>query len=100
MKHSIIQYTVKEGRATQNEDLIRDVFAQLQENKPDGMEYVVYKTGESSFMHMISFDNEEVNAAFTEMPAFKAFRAELKERIETPPARTEVSRVGNYKLNN
>jgi quinol monooxygenase YgiN len=100
MQHSIIQYTVKDGRAAENEDLIKDVFAQLQADKPDGIEYVVYKTGDSSFMHMISFDNEGDNAAFTEMPAFKAFRAALKERIETPPARTDVSRVGNYQPNN
>jgi quinol monooxygenase YgiN len=100
MKHSIIQYTVKEGRATENEGLIKDVFAQLQESKPDGIEYVVYKTGDSSFMHMISFDSDDANAVFTEMPAFKAFRAALKERIENPPARTEVSQVGSYQLNN
>ncbi|RWY47951.1 hypothetical protein [Mucilaginibacter gilvus] len=97
MKHSIIQYTVKEGRANENEGLIRDMFAQLQVEKPTGIEYVVYKTGDSSFMHMIAFDSDDANNQFTEMPAFNAFRAALKERIETPPERTDVSQVGNYK---
>jgi hypothetical protein len=99
MKHSIIQYTLKEGRATENESLIKEVFAELQASKPDGIAYVVYKTGDSSFMHMISFDTEDANKEFTDMPAFKAFRANLKERIETPPARTEVIQVGNYHPN-
>jgi quinol monooxygenase YgiN len=96
MQHSIIQYTVTDEAATENEGLIKEVFAELQAEKPNGIEYVVYKTGVSSFMHMISFDSESANKEFTEMPAFKAFRAALKERLQTQPARTEVRQVGNY----
>jgi quinol monooxygenase YgiN len=97
MKHSIIQYTVKEGKSAENENLIKNVFIQLQSDQPKGIQYNVYKTDENSFIHMISFESDEANKEFTDLAAFKAFRANLNDRIESPPVRKELSRVGSYK---
>jgi len=96
MKHSIIQYTVKEGKATENEGLIGDVFAELQLLQPKGIQYQVYNIDENSFMHIIAFESDEANKAFTNLPAFLAFRANLNERIENPPVRKEMVQIGTY----
>jgi hypothetical protein len=97
MKHSIIQYTVKEGKSEENEGLIKNVFAQLQSDQPKGIQYDVYKTDEYSFIHMISFESDEANKEFTDLAAFRTFRATLNDRIESPSVRKELSGIGSYK---
>jgi quinol monooxygenase YgiN len=96
MKHSIIQYTVKEGKAAENAGLISDVFAQLLSANPKGIKYQVFNIDANSFMHIITFESDEANKAFTNLPAFQAFRANLNERLENPPVRKEVVQVGSY----
>jgi hypothetical protein len=59
----------------------------------------VYKTGEHSFLHIVSYENEEANKEFLELPAFKAFQVGAKDRVEAPPLRMEgegVRQIGGY----
>lgn len=96
MQHNIIQYTVKEGRAPENESLIKAIFAQLQELRPAGIRYTVFKKTENIFVHLIAFDSEAANKAFTELPAFRAFQTGIKERVQEAPARSALLQIGNY----
>jgi quinol monooxygenase YgiN len=96
MQHNIVQYTVKEGRAHENESLIKAVFAQLQELRPTGIRYTVFKKTENTFIHLIAFESEAANNAFTELPAFRAFQAGIKERVQEAPARSALSQIGDY----
>jgi hypothetical protein len=42
METTVVRYKVKADRAEENRDYIRRVFAQLDEDKPDGLRYVSF----------------------------------------------------------
>ena len=99
MRTVMVRYKLKPDRAAENEMHIANVFAQLERDKPAGVHYATFKLDDGvSFVHVASLDAPEGTNPLTELSAFKAFTAGIKERCEEPPVSTRLNPVGSYDL--
>ncbi|HKB43857.1 MAG TPA: hypothetical protein VKC90_05695 [Chitinophagaceae bacterium] len=97
MKKLLIRYKVKADRVTENENLVKAVYKQLHESNIDGFHYTTVKLEDGvSFIHIAFVDKEEANAAFNQLPAFKSFQANIKDRCEEPPVVNQITVIGSY----
>ena len=97
MKRVMVRYRIKQDRVEENEAFIRAVFAELQNQSPDGVRYASFKQDDgASFVHIASIEGE--SNPLTELPAFKAFTADIRERCDEPPVAVELSEVGSYRM--
>jgi len=97
MKRVMVTYRVKADQAEENERLIKQVFKQLLRQLPEGVQYSVYKQSDGvSFVHIAAFEDKAADHLFTELPAFKDFRAAIKDRCEEQPVTVHVEELGAY----
>ena len=97
MKRVMVRYTVKPGRAAENERYIEQVFAELARVAPAGVQYNTFKLDDGvTFVHVYAHEGEEGAGLLPTLSAFQAFRAGLNERCEVGPARTPLHQVGAY----
>jgi hypothetical protein len=93
----MVRYKVKAGRAAENERFIANVFEQLQREKPSGLHYASFKLEDGlSFIHIVSHDAADGRNPLTELSAFKAFVAGVRDRCDEPPVTVELSEIGSY----
>lgn len=81
---TVVRYTAKPEYAEENEALARAVFAELGELKPQGISYALFRDGRE-FLHLFVNAHADDSNALTELPAFKAYQAQVRERCENPP---------------
>ena len=97
MKRVMVRYTVKPGRAAENERYIEQVFAELARLAPAGVQYSAFKLDDGvTFVHVYSHEGDDAAGLLPTLPAFQAFRAGLNERCEAAPVRTALHEVGSY----
>ena len=93
----VIRYRTKPDRADENEQLIRDVFTELSEQRPEGLHYAAWRLDDGvSFVHVAVVDGEvnPLNAS----AAFAAFQAGIGGRVEEGPVPADATAVGSYRL--
>ena len=99
MKKVFVRYKVKADRVAENENLVKEVYKQLHENKIDGFHYTTIKLADDvNFVHIAFADTEEANTAFNQLAAFKNFQANIKDRCEELPVATQFTVIGSYNL--
>ena len=97
MKRVMVRYTVKPGRAAENERYIEQVFAELARIAPAGVQYSASKLDDGvTFVHLYAHESDDDSGLLPTLEAFKAFRAGLNERCEVAPVRTSLHAVGSY----
>jgi hypothetical protein len=97
MKRVMVRYKVKPGRAAENEQYVKGVFEQLNRDRPPGLRYASFKLADGvSFVHIAYHETADGSNPLGELPAFKAFTAEIKDRCEDPPVVAELTEVGSY----
>lgn len=94
-KVNVIRYRTKgEAETKENVRLIKAVFAQLDEIRPEGVRYAAYQLGDGQdFMHVVVTENAE---ALGGLPAFKEFQRNVGDRVTAPPEFTEATRLGSF----
>lgn len=101
MNPIIVQYRVKADKAQQNIDYIANVFAALNESKPDGVRYASFQLEDGvSFVHIASIETQDGSNPLASLDAFKAFTRDIAERCEQPPVAKKGDLIGNYHLLN
>ena len=98
MPSTIVQYRVKPDRADENQRLIEAVFADLEARKPKGFTYQSFRLEDGvSFVH-VSVEDETVTDrdSLADVPAFKAFVADIADRCELPPAARGATILGSH----
>ena len=99
MKRTMVRYKVKADRAADNVRYIAQVFEQLRRETPSGVHYATFKLDDGvSFVHIVAYDQTDVRNPLTELSAFKAFAAGVKERCEEPPVAVELHEIGAYRF--
>jgi len=93
----VVRYRAKSERADENQNLIEKVFAQLAERRPQGFRYMAVRLEDGSFIHIVD-ENGEGGESLTDLPAFKAFVAEVGDRCVEPPAPIGGHIVGSYRF--
>jgi hypothetical protein len=95
MRRVIVRYRVKPDRADENERLVRAVYEELHETKPDGLRYATLRLDDGvSFVHLS--ESKADTSPLTEVPAFKTFQKEIADRAEEGPVVTSVDVIGSY----
>jgi hypothetical protein len=95
----VIRYRVKPDCADENERLIRDVFAELDDGQPDGLQYVSFRLADGvSFVHVAVIEGD-VNP-LQSSKAFAEFQADIQHRVEEGPIAADAAVVGSYRLGN
>jgi hypothetical protein len=98
MGSSMVRYKVRPDRADENETLVKAVYEQLAQERPDGLHYATFKLPDGvSFMHVV-FESDQPGRILGEVAAFKAFAADIESRCEEPPVATELTVVGSYSM--
>jgi hypothetical protein len=96
MNWVIARYTVKPDRAEENEQLVRDVYDELQRTRPDGLRYATFKLDDGvTFVHLAEHDGPN---QLEPLAAFGRFRERLEERCDEPPVVGEANIVDAYRL--
>lgn len=99
MERYMVRYKVKPERASENENFIKEVFKQLQNESPAGIRYAAFKQDDGvSFVHIASIETEDGENPVSTLSSFKAFLSEIKERCDEPPVLSELDEVGSYRF--
>jgi quinol monooxygenase YgiN len=97
MKKVLVRYKLKADKVEENETLVKEVYKQLHDNNVDGFHYITVKLADGvSFVHIGFADTEEANTAFSQLPAFRNFQANIKDRCEEPPVANQVTVIGSH----
>ncbi len=97
MKQVIVRYKIKPGRAEENENLIKAVFAELAQARPEGISYSSYKLEDGlTFVHHAVVSTPDGSNPLPQLDAFKSFTRDLKDRCDEPPLAMAASQIGSY----
>jgi hypothetical protein len=92
---TVIRYTTKPECAEENAALIRAVFTELAETKPEGLQYRAFRLDDGvSFVHVVTVDPAE--NPLSSSPAFAAFQAGIRDRCALGPTPAGAGVVGAY----
>jgi hypothetical protein len=99
MKRIMVRYKVKSDQAAENQRLVEQVYAELQRNAPAGLRYATFKQNDGvSFVHIASTETASGDSPLSQLPAFKAFQAQIKERCEEMPVVIDLEEIGSYRF--
>jgi hypothetical protein len=95
---TIVRYRVKPDRILENEGLVRAVYAELDETRPEGLKYTTLKLDDGvTFVHMATTELEEgQDAPLPQVKAFKEFQAEIQDRCDEPPQVSKAETIGSF----
>ena len=97
MKTTVVRYQAKPERADENQKLIEAVFAELDDRRPEGFTYKVFRLDDGvSFIHVVIEREVDNSDSLQAVPAFQAFVADIADRCDIPPAPTGATIVGGY----
>ena len=99
MSAAVVRYRVKPGRAEENAELVRAVYAELAERCPPGFRYTTYLADDGvTFVHL-AFTDDAHAAPLPELPAFRRFTDAIAERCDEPPQTTRLpQQIGGYRF--
>jgi hypothetical protein len=94
----MVNYRVKPDRVSENEALVRDVYAELSRTRPEGLRYATFRLADGvSFLHLAITDDDGHNP-LQEVDAFGRFQAGISERCDEQPVVTELEEVGSFRM--
>jgi hypothetical protein len=95
----MVRYKLKPDRVAENERYVKQVFEQLERERPAGVHYATFKLDDGvSFVHIASIAVTETTNPLTDLSTFKAFTAEIKDRCEELPVTIKLNEVGSYEV--
>jgi hypothetical protein len=99
MTSTVVQYQVKPERADENQRLIEAVFADLEARQPNGFTYKVFRLEDGiSFVHVVvEHDDVDHPDSLQDVPAFRAFVADIAARCDVAPVAKGATIVGGYR---
>jgi hypothetical protein len=93
----VIRYTTKPESADENERLIRNVFAELAKQNPEGLRYAAFRLDDGvSFLHVAMLDGDQ--NPLTASAAFGEFQSGIQDRCAEGPTPGVAAIVGSYRL--
>ena len=97
MKRIMVRYKVKPDQAGENQQLVEQVYAELQRNAPAGLRYATFKQSDGvSCVHIASTATANGESPLPQVAAFKAFQDQIKDRCEEMPVVVDLEEIGSY----
>jgi hypothetical protein len=99
MKRQIVIYKTKPEHNSENERLLKAVFEELHTKQPKDVRYVLARLGEDTYVHIVFTDAREGEPSpLSKLAAFRAYQAEVRSRLQAPPATGEATIIGDYRM--
>jgi hypothetical protein len=96
MQRVMVRYRVKPDQVGTNEQLVRDVYAELARTQPDGLHYATFKLDDGvTFVHVAVHADEN---PLRQIEAFARFQAGIRDRCDEPPATSALDEIGSYRF--
>jgi hypothetical protein len=93
----VIHYRTHPAAADENERLIRAVFAELAQERPEGLHYVAMRLDDGvSFLHVALLDGDD--NPLTASAAFGKFQSGIQDRCAEGPTAADAAVIGSYGL--
>ncbi len=97
MKRVVVRYRLKADRVAEHEALLLPVFEELERSRPEGLSYEAMKLADGvSYVHIATLAGPE--NPLVALASFKAFSADIRARCEEPPAPSDGTLVGSYRV--
>jgi hypothetical protein len=97
MRSVMVQYTLKPERGAENEELVRAVYEELDQARPDGFHYATFKLADGvTFIHLAT--HEDADNPLRQIGAFQRFQEAIADRCDKPPVVAELDAVGSYRF--
>jgi hypothetical protein len=95
MRQVMVRYTVKPGKAAENEALVRAVYDELHRTEPTGFSYATFQLDDGvTFVHVASA--EDGQNPLSQLEAFARFQERIAERCDERPVLTELREIGAF----
>lgn len=94
MPTTVVRYHARPDRADENAALIEKVMAELAETRPAGLSYRVFRLEDDTFVHVAAVTGED--NPLLASPAFRAFTADIADRVQAAPVALPATLVGAY----
>lgn len=95
----MVTYKVKPDRVEENEELVRNVYAGLDEVGAPGVHYGTFKKEDGqTFVHMAFFSSPENQAVLSNLSAFQEFQKDIADRCEIPPNPEPLTPIAAHNL--
>ena len=92
---TVVRYTTRPEAADENERLITAVFAQLADERPDGIRYAAIRLEDGvSFVHVALFDGDD--NPLPKLAAFAEFVSAIGTRCVDGPSPANGTVIGDY----
>lgn len=97
MRQVMVRYRVKPDRVEENERLVKAVYEELGQTRPDGLQYATFKLDDGvSFVHVASA--KEGENPLSQVSAFREFQRNIEDRCDEAPAVAALTQVGSFRL--
>ena len=94
-KATVVRYTTRPEASDENEHMIKAVFTQLADERPEGMRYVAIRLDDGvSFVHVAVFDGDD--NPLQALSAFGEFASTVATRCADGPSPVNGSVIGDY----
>lgn len=98
MSIRMVRATIRPEKTTELEKATREMFAAIEAAHPEGVRYASSRLPDGeTYVILLALDDDE-NNPLTEVEAFREFQENLRNWIAGPPAVTELTPVGSYRL--
>ena len=95
MDRTIVRYRVQPDRVEENIDLVRAVYAELEQTQPDGLRCSTFQLADDvTFVHVAVAEHDAEQ--LTTLEAFRRFQAGIPDRCEEKPVVLTARTVGSY----
>jgi hypothetical protein len=96
MPQVMVRYRVHPDRVAENEALVRAVYEELAETRPEGLRYATFRMADGvTFVHVAEHDDDN---PLRGVAAFQRFQEGIRERCEEPPQAAQMEEIGSYRL--
>jgi hypothetical protein len=96
MGRTVVRYTVKAGMEQHNAELVRAVYGELAELRPEGFSYATYRLDDGrTFIHVAEQEGDGAGP-LPGLPAFRAFQAAIGDRCEWGPLASRAELIGRF----
>lgn len=93
MSHMMVRYTVKPEQVARNEELVRAVYAELDQARPAAFRYATFRLDDG-----VSFEHVDGTNPFPGLGAFQRFLENIGDRCDEGPVASDMSEIGAYRF--
>lgn len=90
----MIRYKVKREQLERELELLGAIYEELKATRPEGLRYATFQLEDE--VSFVEFAETDAPGRFSELDAFRAYRATLDQRCEEAPVVTELAEVGSF----